>query len=194
MDKKFILSTVYKNRFLILSGIVLVAGNIVGITVLKTLPQSIAKNLSLFISQASQTFFGDFLNCFCMPFITLLFVFLAGFSAVGKFTVFFTVFINGILFGFQNGINYMFLGTNYIFTAIISYFTATVYFGFLIIIMAESSIFSSKHLIELLKNETSEKLHYNAKNQTIKFITFTAVFAIFSAISAYFTPFFQEFL
>ncbi len=194
MDKKNILSNILRNKILILSCAVLVIGCIFGVSMLKFLPEATAENLFSFASQNAETFFGSFLNRFCFPFITLLFVFLAGFSAVGKFTALAALFINGVFFGFENGINYMFSGSNYILNAAISYFTATVYFGFLLIIMSEASVFASLRLSSFLKNPSAEIPHYSAKNQTVKFITFTAIFAVFAAISAYFTPILLELL
>lgn len=184
-DRKIIFNMIYKNRFLILSCAVLIAGTIFGTSMLSFLPENISRNLFDFVSQEPKSFLNSFLNRFCFPFILLFGIYLAGFSALGYITSLTAVFINGAFFGFENGLNYMFLGFDYFVNNIISYFTATLYFGFMLIIMAESSAFLSKQIISKINNKNQEISHYNAKNQTVKFITFTLIFAIFSSISAY---------
>lgn len=185
IERKIIFDSVYKNRFLILSCAVLIVGTIFGTSMLKFLPEEIGKNLFNFVSSKTESFSGGFLNRFCFPFMMLLGIYLAGFSTLGYITALAVIFINGAFFGFENGLHYMFSGTDHIMNALISYFTATVYFGFMLIIMAESSVFSSRIISNRIKNKNAESPHYNAKNQTVKFITFTVIFAIFAALSAY---------
>lgn len=184
-DRKIIFNTVYKNRFLILSCAVLVAGTIFGTSMLGFLPEDMGKNIYDFVSQKPESFSAGFADKFCFPFIILLGIYLAGFSALGYATSLAAVFINGAFFGFENGIKYMFSGTDYIMDGAISYFTATVYFVFMLIIMAEGSVFSAKHILNKIKSNNAENTHYHAKKQTVKFIAFTLAIAFFSAFSAY---------
>ncbi|MBQ7875652.1 MAG: hypothetical protein IJ306_10965 [Oscillospiraceae bacterium] len=192
IERKLIFEVIYKNRFLILSCAVLIAGTIFGTSMLNYLPEEICKNLYAFISQDAKSFSAGFFNIFCFPFIMLLGIYLAGFSAFGYITSFIVIFINGVFFGFENGINYMFSGTDYIINGLISYFTATLYFGFMLVIMAGNSVFSSRRILSRIKNKDAEIPHYNAKNQTVKFIAFTVIFAVFSAISAYISMIIQS--
>lgn len=192
IERKLIFDTVYKNRFLILSCVVLIAGTFFGTSMLKYLPENICKNLYSFISQNPESFSTEFLNKFCFPFMILICIYLAGFSALGCITSLAAVFINGAFFGLENGLNYMFSGTDYIISGLISFFTAKLYFCFMLIIMAESTVFLSRRISEKLKNNSAEIPHYNAKNQTVKFITFTFAFAIFSAVSAYISMFIRQ--
>lgn len=192
IERKLVFDTAYKNRFLILSCAVLIAGTFFGTSMLKYLPENICINLYNFISQNPESFSSEFLNKICFPFFMLISIYLAGFSALGCITSLAAIFINGAFFGFENGLNYIFSGTDYIINGLISYFTATLYFSFMLIIMAESSIFLSRRISEKLKSDRTEIPHYNAKKQTVKFITFTFVFAIFSAISTYISMFIRQ--
>lgn len=185
MDRKAIVDAIYKNRFLILICTVLILGTLFGIYVLKILPENICRNLYGFISENSNNFANEMLNRFSFPFIILTAEFFAGFSLLGKFTSPAATFINGVFFGFENGLKYMFLGKDFITSGVISYFTSTLYFGFFVILMAEASVCCSKQLYFSIKNSNTEKTLYNAKKQTVKFITFTLIIAVFSAFSAF---------
>ena len=58
----------------------------------------------------------------------------------------------------------------------------------------ENSIYLSRQLSKCFSNKNDEKPHYNAKNLTVKFIGFTAVFAIICLISAVFYKFIHSVL
>ena len=58
----------------------------------------------------------------------------------------------------------------------------------------ENSIYLSRQLSKCVSNKNDEKQHYNAKNLTVKFISFTAVFAVICLISAGFYKFIQSVL
>ena len=65
---------------------------------------------------------------------------------------------------------------------------------FFLLIMAENSVYSSIYLLKCVLDRTSEKPHYNAKKITVKFISFTVIFAIICLISAGFYKFIQSVL
>lgn len=194
MDKKEAIKIIYKNRVLIMFCAVLIFGSIFGICVLKIIPEEVCENLFLISSKNTENFFGEFLNKFCFSAIMLTMVYFSGLSIVGKYTSFFAVFLNGACFSFINGINYMFAGTEYFINAVVSYFTSAFYFGFMLIIMAENSFFSSVAITEIIKSNNAEKAHFKAKNITVKYIGFTAVLALFSAFSAYISIVIQSIL
>ncbi len=192
IERKFIFDLFYKNRYLILLSGVLIAGTIFGTSMLGFLPENMSQNLFGFLSRESTGFRQLFLNRFCFPFVIFISVYLCGFSIIGSFLIPAIIFIFGALYGFENALMYKFSGIDYITSAIISYFTAMLYFGFLLIILSESSVFLSRTITIQIKSKNEEKPHYNAKNQTVKFITFTLVFAIFSVFSAYISPIIQS--
>lgn len=192
MDRKKTFELLLKNRFLILSCVVLILGTLFGTSVLKIIPEEVCGNLFIIISEKSESFMGCFLNKFCFSFVILLGIYLSGFSIIGTVLTFSTIFINGMVYGIQNGILYMFYSSDYILSGLLSYALSTLYFGFLIIIMAESSVFSSRRILDILKNKNTEKTHYNAKNQTVKFFTFTAIFMGISVFYAYILPIIQN--
>ena len=74
------------------------------------------------------------------------------------------------------------------------FFTLTVFVDFMIIILSENAIYCSKQLIDCIAGKNTEKSHYNAKKITVKFITFTVIFAIISLISSCFYKFIQPIL
>ncbi|MBQ7124218.1 MAG: hypothetical protein IJO01_06365 [Oscillospiraceae bacterium] len=192
MDRKKTFELLLKNRFLILSCVVLILGTLFGTSVLKIIPEEVCGNLFIILSEKSESFMGCFLNKFCFSFVILLGIYLSGFSIIGTVLTFSTIFINGMVYGIQNGILYMFYSSDYILSGLLSYALSTLYFGFLIIIMAESSVFSSRRILDILKNKNTEKPHYNAKNQTVKFFTFTAIFMGISVFYAYILPIIQN--
>ncbi|MBE6899187.1 MAG: hypothetical protein E7479_00755 [Ruminococcaceae bacterium] len=194
MDKKIVIDTVIKNRFLIIICIMLVFGTIFGTSMLGYLPEEICLNIFDFISSDSENFINDFINSFSFPFLILLGLYFSGSSILGTISVPFIIFIYGAFTGFENAVKYSILGADYIVNGMILYFCGALYFGFIIIVMAESSIFSSKKLKACIKDINAEKPHYNAKKQAVKFVGFTACFAIISLISVCFTRFIQSVL
>ena len=194
MDKKVIYENIYKNRFLIISCVVLVFGTIFGTSMLKIIPEEICENFYGFVSKQSLDLFNVFINRFSLPFIILLFLYFSGTSLLGMFSALAAVFISGFFFGFENSINYKFSGMDYVINSLVIYFTSAVFMNFMIIVMAENSIFSSKQLHNIISNKNPEKSHYNAKKLSVKFITFTVFAALISLISAGFSLFIQSVL
>ena len=194
MDRKIIFNTIYKNRNLIICCAVLIFGCAFGISVLKLLPQNICGNLYSILSKKTNDFESVFLNNFCFPAIIFTSVFLSGFSLLGKFSALFSVFINGVFFSFTNGINYMFLGAENFISSVVLYFTLTVYYGFMLIILTENAIHTSDCLKKCVNYKDEEKPHYKAKNLYVKYIGFTVILAIFSTFSAYISIILQSVL
>lgn len=185
MDMKQAFNAVFKNRVLILFCAVLIFGCFFGTSVLKVLPNEVCNNLFTIISYENSGFINEFTNRFCFPAVIITFVYLAGFSVFGRFTSVFAVFTYGVYFAFLNGINYMFSGVDYFIKSLVLYFTALLFFGFFLIIMAENAFYSSKTLFDSVGNNNAEKPHFKAKNLTVKYIGFTVVFGAFSAFSSY---------
>ncbi len=194
MDKKFILYPLYKNRFLILSCVMLILGTFFGMSMLRIIPKEISENLFGFISNSSSEFINIFLNRFSLPFIILTGIYFSGNSIFGSFAVPAIVFINGFLFGFENALNFKFSGMDYIILSLIIFFTSTVFIDFLLLIMSEVSVYSSRQIIKCLSDKNAEISHYNAKNITVKYIGFTVIIAVISIISAAFYKFIQPIL
>lgn len=187
MDIKSYFNTVYKNRIIIFCCSVLIIGTIFGTSMTGLLPEEIKRNIFVFLSESENDFSSLFFNIFTLPFIMLFSVFLSGFSTLGKTNCLFILFIDSVLFSFENSINYTYSGMNYIIESLKEQLTAMLFFNFLFIIMAENSYISSENILRIINNKTSEKPHYNTKKHTVKFITFTVIFAILSAFSAYIT-------
>lgn len=185
MDIKNMLNVVLKNRILIFCCAVLIGGNVFGTCVLKILPTEVCKNLFIIISHNEGGFISEFMNRFCFPAIIITAVYFAGFSIFGRFSALFSVFTYGIYYSFINGINYMFCGAEYFVKNVISYFSLLLYFGFFLILMSENAFYSSKILSDSVKTQNAEKPHFKAKNLTVKYISFTVIFAVFSAFSSY---------
>lgn len=194
MDKKAAINAVIKNRFLILICMMLIFGTFFGTSMLKYLPEETSRNIFNFISSDSESFFNAFIDRFSFPFIVLIGIYFSGSSIFGTFSAPFIIFIYGMLIGFENALKYSFFGADYIINGMILYFCGALYFGFIIITMAESSIFSSRKLIACLKVTNAEKPHYNAKKHTVKFFAFTVCFAVISLISVCFSRFIQSVL
>lgn len=189
MDKIFDLNTVLKNRFLILSCAVLILGTVFGTSMLKFLPEEVLKNLFGFLSNRPSDFMNEFINKLSFPLLILISLYFSGSGIFGSFTAPFLVFIYGAFYGFENSLNYMFYGADYIVSCMISFFTGTFFYGFAILLMSENSIFSSKSIMNCIKGKSEEKPHYNAKKQAVKLVAFTACFAIISVFSAFISLF-----
>ena len=194
MERKIIFETVYKNRFLILNCLMLFFGTIFGTSMLKIIPEELSGNLFGFVSKSSSDFINIFINRFSFPFIILTGIYFSGTGIFGSFTAPAMIFISGFFFGFENALNFKFLGMDYIVTALVIFFTSSVFLNFIILIMSENSVFSSLNLLKCVSDKTTEKPHYNAKNITVKFVTFTLVSAIICLVSAGFYKFIQSVL
>lgn len=185
MSKEKIFETLRKNRYLIFSCFVLICGIVFGTAVLKYIPDELCKNIYEIISKESSDFFINFIDKFTLPFIILTALYLSGFSAAGQITAALAVFINGTIYGIKNAVNYSFMGADFLISDLLEYFTFTIYIGFLTLIMSENALASAKKILISLKSDLPEKPHYNAKKITVKYVTFTAVFAAFSAFSVF---------
>lgn len=173
---------------------VLVFGGIIGTSVLKILPENVIVNLFSFLNNENENFKSIFMNRFCFPAVILMVIYFSGFGLLGRFTALFAMFINGAFFAFENGLKYMFFGAEYFSKSMVSYFTATIFMFFLLLIMTENAICSSSLLNMIINNKNAEKPHFKAKKITVKFVAFTSAFAVFSAFSAYILTIFQKFL
>lgn len=194
MDKKLMYNIIYKNRFLIICCVMLISGTVTGMSMLEFTATNISENLFNFISRSSSDVFNIFINRFSFPFLILLGIYFSGTSILGIYTAPLLIFINGFFFGFENALNYSYIGIEYTVNALIIFFTSTLFLDFMLLIMSENSIFTSKKLINSISNVNSEKCDYKAKKLCVKFIAFTAVFAIISLFSAYFYKFIQSIL
>lgn len=194
MDRKVIWNALYKNRFLILSCLMLILGTFFGTSMLKIIPEELSENLFGFVSKSSSEFINIFINRFSFPFIILFGIYLSGTCILGNFTAPAAIFINGFFFGFENALNFKFTGMDHTVSALVIFFTSAVFIDFILLIMSENSIYSSRQLSKCVSNKNDEKPHYNAKNLTVKFIGFTAVFAIICLISAGFYKFIHSVL
>ena len=189
MDRKIVINALKKNKYLILICTVIVLGTFFGVSMLKFLPNEFEKNLFIFLSSEPKDIYNIIINKFAFPFIALFCLYFSGTSLIGNLTAIITMFLYGTVYGFQNGIFYAFGQNDHIFKEMISYFSGTVFFVFLLIIMAENSFFSSIRIKNAIKKTDQEKPHYDAKKQTVKFITFTVVFATISVFSSFFEKF-----
>ena len=194
MDKKLIFNVVYKNRFMVISCIMLILGTLFGNSVLKIIPEEISENLFEFISKSTSDFINIFINRFSFPFIILIGIYLSGTGILGCFTAPAILFINGFFFGFENALNFKFLGMNYVVSALVVFFTSAVFIDFILLIMSENSIQSSLRLLNCVSNKNVEKTHYNTRNLTVKFISFTVIFVIICLIYTVFYKFIQSVL
>ena len=189
MEKKLIFSDIYKNRFLILSCLMLISGTIFGTSMLRFLPEEVLENLYGFLSEQTENFPNEFINRFFFPFAVLMGLYFSGSGIFGRFTAPVLVFIYGSVFGLENSLKFMFSGADYLMDSMILFFSGTFFFGFSLLIMSENSIFSSKGIVSCIKGKNDGKPLYNAKKQAIKFAAFTACFIIISAFSAFITQF-----
>ena len=194
MDKKAVVENIIKNRFLILSCAMLIAGTFFGMSMLKIIPEEICVNLYNFISKTSDDLFNLFINKFSFPFLIMICLYFSGTSIFGVFSALLGIFINGFIFVLENSLKYEFIGINYIVNSTINFFTSAVFINLILVIMTENSIFYSRQLSDIICNKNSEKSHYNAKNMHVKFLTFTVILAIISFISACFSLFIQPVL
>lgn len=185
MDKNKILSEIIKNRILICCCAVIIFGTIIGMILCDIIPEQMSENIRSFLKADKNSFSGRFFDVFSFPFTVLLMLYFCGFSLLGKINSFIILFIFGTVFGFGKSLDFSFSGAGFIFENVISFFTSAMYFIFFIIIMAESSVASSVAISKTVNGKTSEKPHYNAGKQSVKFITFTGFFLIISAISSY---------
>lgn len=185
MERKLIMNAVIKNRFLILSCLMLICGTFFGMGMIRYLPEEICKNIFNFISVFQKDYLNIFLNIFSFPFLILLALFFSGSCIFGNLTAPFLIFVFGAVEGFENSVVYMFLGENYIIYEMIYYLTGTVCFNYILIIMSENSLAAVKKLNYSIKETNSEKPYYNAKNQIVKFVAFTFVFVVISSFSAF---------
>ena len=178
MDRKMFSESAAKNKFLIIICVILILGTFFGLSMLKFLPDEFKKNLFIFLSSEPEKIYNVIINKFTFPFITLFCLYFSGTSLIGNIISLITIFIYGSVYGFRNGIIYMFNQNDYILKEIISYFSGTLFFGFLLILMAENSFNSALQIRFDIKKENKEKPHYNARKYTVKFFGFTVVFAI----------------
>lgn len=174
-----------KNKYLLTACGLLLAGVVIGTCVLKFLPAELEKQLCEFVLKDGGSVLNAAMNKFALPAFTLALLYLGGFNAAGHITAAFALLGFGTVYGIKNALNFNCSGSDFIIKSVADYFTFSVYAAFLIVTMAESSFLSSQCIYSRLYESNVEKTLYNAKNQTVKLITFTAVIAAFSALSGY---------
>lgn len=194
MERKVLFRNISENRFLIISCVMLILGSVFGVSMLRIIPEEIAKNYYMLITESGFEIFNLFINRFSFSFIILLCIFLSGTSILGIFSAPAAVFINGLFIGLLNALNYRYSGMDHIINSLILFFTSAVFNNFIIILMSENAFIYSSRLIDAVANKTAEKPHYNAKKLTVKFICFTVFMGFVSLISAVFTGFIQPVL
>lgn len=176
---------IIKNKYLLAACGLLLTGVVIGVCVLGFLPEELKNQLGTFVLKDSKGVLNSAMNRFTLPFFVLLLLYIGGFNAVGYITVAFSMLCFGTVYGIKSALNFYYLGSDFIINAVADYLTFSVYSAFLIITMAESSFLSSQHIYIQINGKAPDKQLYNAKNQTVKLITFTAVMAIFSLLSGY---------
>lgn len=176
---------IVKNKYLFTACGLLLAGVVIGVLVLKFLPEKLESQLGEFVLKDGGSVLKAAMNRFALPAFTLLLLYIGGFNAVGHITVSFALLGFGVVYGIKNALNFSYVGSDFIIKSVADYFTFSLYAAFLVVTMAESSLLSSQSVYNKLNKVSTEKPLYNAKNQTVKFITFTAVIALFSVFSGY---------
>ncbi|MBR3610720.1 MAG: hypothetical protein IKL57_04555 [Oscillospiraceae bacterium] len=187
----------FKNRYIFILCSMLILGTFFGTSMLRLLPQNMCENLFSFLSEESSNFRRTFFDVFTLPFITLSASFISGFSLIGSYFIPVIIFAEGAIYGFKNALFYSFSGSEHILYAAISFVIINLLYGFMLIIISESTIYLSKSYCKRninIENETAEKPHYNAKNHVVKFITFTAVLMLTSVLFAYSEPIILSFV
>ena len=175
-----------KNKYLIAACGLVLLGTLIGVCVLKFLPAELEHQLSEFVlKDGSGSVLSAAMNKFALPAFTLILLYLGGFNAAGHVTAAFALLGFGTVYGIKNALNFSCSGSDFIIKSVADYFTFSLYAAFLIVTMAESCFLSSQSIYNQLHNTACEKSLYNAKNQTVKLIVFTAVIALFSAFSGY---------
>lgn len=176
---------IVKNKYLFTACGLLLAGVVIGVLVLKFLPEKLESQLGEFALKDGGSVLKAAMNRFALPAFTLLLLYIGGFNAVGHITVSFALLGFGMVYGIKNALNFSFGGGDYIIKAVAEYFTFSIYAAFLVVTMAESSLLSSQGVYNKLNKASTEKPLYNAKNQTVKLTVFTVVIAAFSVLSGY---------
>ncbi len=174
-----------KNKYLISACILLLVGVIIGVCVLNFLPEELKSQLGTFVLKGEKSVFNSAINKLAFPTFVLVLLYLGGFNAVGHVTVSFAMLCFGMIYGIKNALNFYYIGNEFIIKDIADYFTFSIYTAFLVITMAESSFLSSQYIYKQLHENTYEKPLYNAKNQAVKLLTFTAIITAFSILSGY---------
>ena len=142
---------------------------------LKLLPAELEHQLSEFVlKDGSGSVLSAAMNKFALPAFTLILLYLGGFNAAGHVTAAFALLGFGTVYGIKNALNFSCSGSDFIIKSVTDYFPFSLYAAFLVV-----TIYNQLH------NTACEKSLYNAKNQTVKLIAFTAVIALFSAFSGY---------
>lgn len=176
-----------KNKYLFTSCGLVLLGTVIGVCVLKFLPKELEHQLSEFVlKDGSGSVLNAAMNKFALPAFTLILLYLGGFNAAGHVTAAFALLGFGTVYGIKNALNFSCAaGSDFIIKSVADYFTFSLYAAFLIVTMAESCFLSSQSIYGKLHNADIEKPLYNAKNQTVKLVTFTTIIALFSAFSGY---------
>lgn len=176
---------IIKSKYLIVSCILFLTGVTIGVCVLNFLPETLKNQLGAFELVTSKNLFYSAMNKFTLPISVLILLYLGGFNAMGHITITTALLGFGTVFGIKKALNYHYLGSDFIINSVAEYFTFSVYSVFLVLTMAESSFFSAQTAYRQMHSSICEKPLYNAKNQSVKLIAFTAIVIVFSALSTY---------
>lgn len=174
-----------KNKYLLIACALLLTGTVIGSCVLNFLPEELKIQLGSFVLKDGKSILNIALDRFTLPFFALLILYIGSFNAVGHITATVALMSFGTVYGIKESLNFSFYGEEFIIKAAANYFTFSVYVLFLVATMAESCFLSAQSVYKELHGGSSEKAHYNAKNQTVKLITFTAITVLFSLLSGY---------
>lgn len=176
---------IIKSKYLITSCVLFLTGLIIGVCVLNFLPETLKNQLGTLEFITSKNLLNSAINKFTLPLAVIIFLYLGGFNAMGHITITAVLLGFGTVCGIKEALNYYYLGNDFIVNAVVEYFTFSIYSVFLVLTMAESSFFSAQAIYRQIYTTTGDKTHCNAKNQSVKFVTFTAVIMMFSLLSAY---------
>ena len=190
---------ILKNKYIVLLSTMLILGTFFGTSIFGFLPENICENICIFLSDGTENlnFYKNFLNAFSLNFIVLCTSYISGFSLIGSYFIPFILFAFGLIYGFENAVLYNFLGSEHIYEALFTYISIKLCYLIMLIALSENAIYLSKSYSlksKSLETDATEKAHNNARYHNVKFVTFTFILAIISAVSAYFTPIIQSLL
>lgn len=178
LKKTKILTEISKNRYLLISCLMLSAGVLIGCYSVKIFPLMLKEKLFSIASFEAEDFLYSFADNFVFPFIALSALFLSGFSAAGHLTVSLEAILSGTYIGIKSSI--LLLNTNEIY---LKFFVLYLIFVcFMAVILAESAFFTSSAILSSLKSSNAANMSYQAKYLSVKYIAFTLFSAVISLI------------
>lgn len=177
-NKSKMLKEIIKNRFLLVSGLLLITGVLMGSYAVRLFPAVLKERLFSIATFETENLLYSFADNFVFPFILFAALFLSGFSAAGHLTACAEMLLCGAFVGIKSAV--LLLDSNEIY---IKFFILYgIFICFMAVILSESAFFMSSAIIEKLKSNTAANTHYQAKILTVKYITFTVVSAAISLL------------